>query len=50
VDYKTNEELLNELKVTKILDKITGYKSDWIKHVNRMPSSRLKKLLKKYAP
>jgi hypothetical protein len=26
--HKTNEEILNELKVTLILDKITSYKSD----------------------
>jgi hypothetical protein len=29
-DHKTNEEILNELKVTSILDKITSYNSDWI--------------------
>jgi hypothetical protein len=29
-DHKTNKEMLNELKVTSILDKITSYKSDWI--------------------
>jgi hypothetical protein len=49
-DHETNEEILNELKVTSILDKITGYKSDWIQHVNRMPRSRLPNLLTKYAP
>jgi hypothetical protein len=39
-DHKTNEEILNEIKVTSMLDKITSYKSDWIQHVNRMPRSR----------
>jgi Tfp pilus assembly protein PilZ len=33
-DRRINEEILNELKVTSILDKITSYKSDWIQHVN----------------
>jgi hypothetical protein len=49
-DHKTNEEIINELKVTSILDKITNYKRDWIKHINRMPRSRLPNLLTKYAP
>jgi hypothetical protein len=31
-DHKTNEEILNELKVASILDKVTSYKSDWIQH------------------
>jgi hypothetical protein len=46
-DHKTNEEMLNELKVTSVLDKITSYKSDWIHHINRMPRSRLPNLLAK---
>jgi hypothetical protein len=49
-DQKTNEEILNELKVTSILDTITSYKSDCIQHINRMPRSRLPNLLTKYAP
>jgi hypothetical protein len=49
-DHKTNEEILNEFKVTSILDKITSYKSDWIQYINRMPRSRLPNLLTKYAP
>jgi hypothetical protein len=49
-DHKTNEEILNELKVTSILYKITSYKSDWIQNVNRIPRFRLPNLLTKYAP
>jgi hypothetical protein len=49
-DHKTNEEILNELKVTSVLDKITGYKSDCIQHERRMQSSILPNLLTKYAP
>jgi hypothetical protein len=48
-DHKTNEEILNELEVTSILDKITSYKSDWIQHINGMPRSRLLNLTK-YVP
>jgi hypothetical protein len=49
-DHKTNEEILNELKVTSILDKIPCYKSDWTQHITRMPRSGLPNLLTKYAP
>jgi hypothetical protein len=28
-DHKTNEDILNELEVTSILEKITSYESDW---------------------
>jgi hypothetical protein len=42
--------VLNELKITSILDKITSYKSDCTQHVNRMPRSRLPNLLTKYVP
>jgi hypothetical protein len=49
-DHKTNEEIINKLKVTSILDKITIHEMDWIQHINRMPRSRLPNLLTKYAP
>jgi hypothetical protein len=49
-DHKTNADILNKLKVTSILDKITSHKMDWIQHINRMPRSRLPNLLTKYAP
>jgi hypothetical protein len=49
-DHKTNEEILNELKIISILDKITIYECDWIQKANRMPRSRLSNLLTKYAP
>jgi hypothetical protein len=48
-DHKTNDEILNELKVTSILDKIASYTRDWIQHVNQMLRSRLPNLTK-YAP
>jgi hypothetical protein len=49
-DHKTNEEILNEHRVTSILGKITSYKRDWTQHINRMPRSRLPNLVTKYAP
>jgi hypothetical protein len=49
-DHKTNEEILNELKVTSISDKITSYKRDWTQHINGMPKYRFSNLLTKYVP
>jgi len=38
-DYKTNEQIAKELKITSILNKLLEYKRRWIQHVNtrRMP-------------
>jgi hypothetical protein len=36
---------LKELKITQILDKLLEYKGTWIQHVNRMPPSRLPRLM-----
>jgi hypothetical protein len=46
-NHKTNEELLYELKVTSILEKIISYKNGWIQNINRMPRSKLPNLLTK---
>jgi len=48
-DYKTNEQITKELKVTQFLDKLPEHKRDWIKHVNRMPRSRLPRVMKHYS-
>jgi hypothetical protein len=44
-DHKINEEILNEIKVTSILDKITSYKRDWIQHTHQMPRSEITKFI-----
>jgi hypothetical protein len=49
-DYKTNTQIAKELKITQILDKLLEYKKNWIKHVNRMPSNRLPRVMKQYSP
>jgi hypothetical protein len=46
-DFKQNTEILEELKVTPIQDKISSYKTD---HMNRMSRSRLPELITQYAP
>jgi len=44
-DFKTNEQIAKELKITQILDKLLEYKRSWIQHVNRLP-----RVMKHYAP
>ena len=49
-DYKTNEQIAKDLKITPILDKLLEYKRNWIQHVNRMPRNRLPSVMKRYSP
>jgi len=49
-DYKTNVQIVKELKITPILDKLLEYKRTWIQHVNRMPRNRLPRVMKHYCP
>jgi len=46
-DYKTNERIVKELKITPILDKLLEYKRNWIQHVNRMSRNRLHRAMKR---
>ena len=49
-DYKTNEQIAKELKITPILEKLLAYKRSWIQHVNRMTRNRLPRVMKHYCP
>ena len=49
-DYKTNAQIVKELKMTPILDKLLEYKRSWIQHVNRIPRNRLPRVMKHYCP
>jgi len=49
-DYKTNEQITTELRITPNLDKILEYKKSWIQNVNRMPRNRLPRVMKRYSP
>jgi len=49
-DYKTNTQIAKELKITPVLDIILEYNRNWIQHVNRMPRSRLSRIMKHYSP
>ena len=47
-DYKTSVQIIKELKITPILDKLMEYKRNWIQHVNGMPRNRLPRVMKHY--
>jgi hypothetical protein len=47
---KTNTDIAKELNITPVLDKIQEYKRNWIQHANRMPCSRLPRILKNCTP
>jgi len=49
-DYKRNEQIANDLKITSNLDKLLEYKRRWIQHINRMPRNRLSRVMKLYSP
>jgi hypothetical protein len=47
-DYKTNAQIVKELKITPILDQLLEYKRNWI-HVNRIPHIRLPRVMEHYS-
>jgi hypothetical protein len=42
-DHKRNEEILEELKVKPVDEKLRRYKSNWLQHVTRMNNNRMSK-------
>ena len=49
-DYKTNEDILSELKINPVVKKIQNYKYEWLQHVRRMYKDRPPPLNIKYQP
>jgi hypothetical protein len=45
-DYRTNTEILNEIKIPSFLEKnkCISYKSKWANHVNRMVHNKLPRI------
>jgi hypothetical protein len=48
LDLKKNEDILQELNTTPVLEKITKYRHKWVKHVHCMNNSRFPKALIEY--
>jgi len=49
-DYKTNAQIVKDLKVTPILEKLLEYKRNWSQLVTRKPRHILPKVIKHYSP
>jgi hypothetical protein len=48
--HRRNEEIMVELKVEPVDEKLRRYKSNMIRHVTRMNSSRVSKIMLNYRP
>jgi len=46
-DHKTNEEILEELRVEPDDEKLRRYKSNWLLHVTRMNNNRMPEIMMK---
>jgi hypothetical protein len=47
--HRTNTQILKDLKITQILDKLLEYKGNWIQNVNRMTCNKLPRVMKLYS-
>jgi hypothetical protein len=50
LSHKRNEEILEELHVTPLQDKLCTYRHKWFQHVHRTEDNRLPKQLQNYHP
>ncbi|KAJ4427350.1 hypothetical protein ANN_24970 [Periplaneta americana] len=48
LDRKRNEEILEQLEVESVEEKISRYKFNWLDHVRRMENSRIPKIMMQY--
>jgi ABC-type ATPase involved in cell division len=50
LDHEKNEDILQELNITPVLEKITKYRHNWVKHIRCMNNLRFPKALIEYHP
>jgi len=50
LDYKTNEDILSELKINPVVKKIDMYRKKWIQHVQQMDRGRQPHLIMEFQP
>ncbi|KAJ4440667.1 hypothetical protein ANN_08814 [Periplaneta americana] len=50
LDRKRNEEILEQLEVESVEEKINRYKLNWLDHVRKMENSRSPKIMMQYKP
>jgi len=49
-DHKRNEEILEELKVEPVIQKLRRYKLNWLQLVTRMNNNGMPKVMLNYRP
>jgi hypothetical protein len=49
-DHKRNEEILEELKIEPVGEKLRRHKSNWLQHVTGMNNNRMLKIMLNYRP
>jgi hypothetical protein len=49
-DRKRNEDILDELKVEPVDEKLRRYKSNWLRYVTRMNKNNVTKITLNYRP
>jgi hypothetical protein len=49
-DYRTNTETAKEVTTTPFFKKIQENRRNWFQNMNRMPCTRLARILKNYRP
>ena len=47
-DYEINEDILSELKINLVVNKIQNHRNKWIQHVRCVDRDRLTHLIMKY--
>jgi len=47
-DHKSNEGILEEMKVEPIDEKLRKYKSNWLRHVKRKKNNMMPKIILNY--
>ena len=50
LDKKKNIDIMKELKIDPLLEKIQNYRQNWRSHVLRMPASRIPRQILNYRP
>lgn len=50
LDKIRSDDIRSELRIFKLIDRITKYRSDWKQHVDRMKEDRIPKLMMSYNP
>ena len=48
--HNRNEDILEEMKVETVDERLRGHKRNWLQHVTRMSNNKMPKIMLKYIP